>query len=61
MSARLDEWLDDMQTDQAPRTVVREMVEAGLETDAAGLHARRQGNKMIFSTSGCFYLKARKP
>ena len=56
----LDEWLDDMQTDQASRTVVREMVEAGLETDAAGLNPRRRGDSIFFEQR-LFYLKARKP
>ena len=56
----LDEWLNDMQTDPASRTIVRGMMEAGLETDAAGLNARRQGNKLIFDQR-LFYLKARKP
>lgn len=56
----LDEWLADMQTEPSVRTVVREMIEAGLETDAAGLHARRQANKLIFDQR-LFYLKARKP
>lgn len=56
---RLDEWLDDMQTDQTLRTVVREMVEAGLETDAAGLNPRRRGDSIIFEQR-IFYLKARK-
>jgi hypothetical protein len=36
------------------------MVEAGLETDAAGLHARRQANKLIFDQR-MFYVKAVKP
>ncbi len=56
----LDEWLDDMQPDQAARTQVREMVEAGLETDAAGFNARRRGDKITFEQR-LFYLKARKP
>lgn len=56
----LDEWLADMQTEPGARTVVREMIEAGLETDAAGLHARRQANKLIFDQR-FFYIKARKP
>ena len=56
----LDEWLNDMQADPASRTIVREMMEAGLETDAAGLNARRQGNKLTFDQR-LFYLKARKP
>jgi len=56
----LEEWLSDMQTEPGARTVVREMVEAGLETDAAGLHARRQANRLIFDQR-IFYVKAVKP
>lgn len=56
----LDEWLDDMQAEQAQRTLVREMVEAGLETDAAGLNPRRRGDSIFFDQR-LFYLKARKP
>ncbi len=56
----LDEWMSDMQVDQAARTLVREMVEAGLETDAAGFSARRRGDKIFFEQR-LFYLKARKP
>jgi ubiquinone/menaquinone biosynthesis C-methylase UbiE/broad specificity phosphatase PhoE len=56
----LDEWMSDMQADQIARTLVREMVEAGLETDAAGLTARRRGDKIVFEQR-LFYLKARKP
>jgi len=56
----LEEWLNDLQTEQAVRSVVREMIEAGLETDAAGLNARRRGDKIYFEQR-MFYLKARKP
>ena len=45
---------------QRRRNVVREMLEAGLETDAAGLNVRRRGNKLYFDQR-LFYLKARKP
>lgn len=55
----MEEWLSDMQTESANRSVVREMIEAGLETDAAGLSARRQGNRLVFEQR-FFYLKARK-
>lgn len=56
----LEEWLNDLQTEQAVRSIVREMIEAGLETDAAGLNARRRGDKIYFEQR-LFYLKARKP
>lgn len=56
----LEEWLDDMQADISARAVVRDMIEAGLETDAAGLNVRRRGDKILFEQK-LFYLKARKP
>ena len=56
----LGDWLDDFQTDQTSRNIAREMLEAGLETDAAGLNVRRRGNKLYFDQR-LFYLKARKP
>jgi len=56
----LEEWLDDMQTEPGARTVVREMIEAGLETDAAGLHARRHARTLVFDQR-LFYVKAVKP
>ena len=43
-----------------PGPVVRDMIGAGLETDAAGLNARRRGDKIFFDQK-LFYLKARKP
>lgn len=56
----LDEWLDDMQAEQVPRSQVKDMIEAGLETDAAGLNARRRGDRIYFEQR-LFYLKAKKP
>lgn len=56
----LDEWLAAYHTDRADASVVREMIEAGLETDAAGINARRQGNTMVFEQR-MYYLKAVKP
>ncbi|HMN30415.1 MAG TPA: hypothetical protein PKE45_19850, partial [Caldilineaceae bacterium] len=55
----LEDWLSDIQSDPGNRAVVREMVEAGLETDATGLKVRRQGGKLIFDQR-MFYLKAIK-
>ncbi len=55
----LENWLSDMQSDPNSRTVVREMVEAGLETDATGFNVRRQGGKLIFDQR-MFYVKAVK-
>lgn len=56
----LDEWLAAYHTDRADAVVVREMIEAGLETDAAGINARRQGSTLVFEQR-MFYLKAVKP
>lgn len=44
----MEEWLADMETDPASRTMVRDMLEAGIETDASGLNVRRQGMKLLF-------------
>lgn len=56
----LDEWLSIYNTERADAAIVREMVEAGLETDAAGINARRQGGKILFDQR-MFYVKAVKP
>uniref|UniRef100_A0A540VGR3 Methyltransferase domain-containing protein n=2 Tax=Litorilinea aerophila TaxID=1204385 RepID=A0A540VGR3_9CHLR len=56
----LEEWIAGMQTDPADVAVVREMIEAGLETDAAGINARRQGNTLVFEQR-MYYVKAVKP
>lgn len=55
----LEDWLSDYQSEPANRAVVREMVEAGLETDATGLKVRQQGNKLVFDQR-MFYVKAVK-
>lgn len=55
----LDEWLAEVPSDAASDSVVREMIEAGLETDAAGLNARRQRDTLVFDQR-LFYLKAVK-
>jgi ubiquinone/menaquinone biosynthesis C-methylase UbiE len=44
----LEEWLTDMEVEPGARSVVRDMLEAGIETDASGLHVRRQGMKLLF-------------
>jgi ubiquinone/menaquinone biosynthesis C-methylase UbiE/broad specificity phosphatase PhoE len=44
----LEEWLTDMDADPANRAAVRDMMEAGIETDASGLHVRKQGTKLVF-------------
>jgi len=56
----LEEWLSELGSLPANRSVVREMMEAGLETDAAGLNVRRQSGKLIFDRR-LIYLKATKP
>jgi len=55
----LENWLSDMQSDPNSRSIVREMVEAGLETDATGFNMRRQGGKLIFDQR-MLYVKAVK-
>ncbi len=55
----LEDWLSDMQSDPNSRTAVREMIEAGLETDATGFNVRRQGGKLVFDQR-MFYVKAVK-
>jgi ubiquinone/menaquinone biosynthesis C-methylase UbiE len=52
ISRELDEWLARAAADEATRSAVRSMIEAGLDADAAGLNARRnrEGN-IIFTES----------
>lgn len=56
----LDEWLAIYNTERADAAIVHEMVEAGLETDAAGINVRRQGNRILFDQR-MYYIKAVKP
>lgn len=56
----LEEWLAIYHADRADSAVVREMIEAGLETDAAGINARRQGNSLVFEQR-MYYVRAVKP
>lgn len=56
----LEEWLTDLQSNPATRGVVRQMMEAGVETDAAGLHVRRHSGKLVFDRR-LIYVKAVKP
>ena len=56
----LEEWLTDLQSNPATRNVVRQMMEAGVETDAAGLHVRRHSGKLVFDRR-LIYIKAVKP
>lgn len=56
----LEEWLAHFQSNPASRSVVREMMEAGLETDAAGLKVRKQNKKLVFDQR-LIYIKAEKP
>ncbi len=56
----LEEWLAIYSADRADVAVVREMIEAGLETDAAGINARHQGNTLIFEQR-MYYVRAIKP
>jgi ubiquinone/menaquinone biosynthesis C-methylase UbiE len=56
----LDEWLAIYLSDRADSAVVREMIEAGLETDAAGINARYQSNSLVFEQR-MYYVRAVKP
>jgi SAM-dependent methyltransferase len=56
----LREWLNAYHTPDAVAATVIEMVEAGLETDAAGIGARRRGASIEF-VQRMYYLKATKP
>lgn len=55
----LEEWLMEIQTAPEDRVAVREMVEASLETDAAGMNARRVADSLLFDQQ-LYYLKAVK-
>lgn len=55
----LERWLSEFQSDSMDQTAVRDMVEAGLETDAAGINARRQNNRLVFDQR-IYYVKAIK-
>lgn len=56
----LEEWLAAYHPDRPDAVVVREMIEAGLETDAAGINARRQGSTLVFDQR-MYYVRAVKP
>jgi ubiquinone/menaquinone biosynthesis C-methylase UbiE len=55
----LDDWLAELNAEPANGAVVREMVEASLETDAAGINARRNGDQILFDQR-LDYLRADK-
>ena len=52
-------WLSSIAVEETTHTAVVEMLEASMETDAAGLHVRRQGNDLRFDASVVAFL-ARK-
>ena len=56
----LEEWMAIYLADRADAAIVREMIEAGLETDASGMNARRQGNSLHFDQR-MYYVRAVKP
>lgn len=55
----LEQWLAEIQTPPEDRVAVREMVEASLETDAAGMNARRVADRLLFDQQ-LYYVKAVK-
>ncbi len=59
-SRKLDDWLAELGAQPANGAVVREMIEASLETDAAGINARRHGDEILFDQR-LVYLRAVKP
>lgn len=56
----MEEWLSTFDVDRADRAIVREMIEASVETDAAGINARRKGDTIVFEQR-LYYLRAIKP
>ncbi len=56
----LEDWLTDLEANPASRSIVREMMEAGLETDAAGLNVRRHSGQLVFDQR-LLYIRATKP
>lgn len=56
----LEDWLTDLESSPTSRSVVREMMEAGLETDAAGLNVRRHSGQLVFDHR-LLYIRATKP
>ncbi len=59
-SRNLEDWLAELAAEPANGAVVREMIEASLETDAAGINARRHGDDLLFDQR-LVYLRAVKP
>lgn len=55
----VDEWLDSVAADDSTLEAVQEMLEASLETDAAGLNVRKQDETLVFERKS-IYLRARK-
>jgi ubiquinone/menaquinone biosynthesis C-methylase UbiE/broad specificity phosphatase PhoE len=56
---RLKNWLDEIVADKQTRQAVGEMLEASIETDAAGLNVHRQNDDLLFEHR-VLYLAARK-
>jgi ubiquinone/menaquinone biosynthesis C-methylase UbiE len=56
----LDEWLAEFPTEDSQAIIVREMIEASIETDAAGIEARRDGENISFKQY-LHYIRAIKP
>ena len=56
----LEEWLAEIQAAPESRVAVRDMIEASLETDAAGMTARRVSDRLVFDQH-FYYLQVVKP
>ena len=62
MQRELGEWLDEAAADQAARNAVRAMLEAGIETDSAGLSSRRtRDGQIVFSQTRLRVLAVPQP
>lgn len=57
---QLEAWLDEVAADPGTREAVRTMLEASMETDAAGLHVRQRDGSLIFEKQVAF-LRAVRP
>jgi uncharacterized lipoprotein len=58
-SISLDDWMSDVAADEATRTDVRSMMQAGMEEDATGLRVRQDRERSITFTQSRLRLLAR--
>lgn len=60
LDRRADDWLDMIAAPEAVREKVLDMLEASIETDAAGLEVRKEDGELVF-TQRILHVKAQKP